>query len=201
MTDSYNCSDPSSLTDGFFVIAKSYYVHGDKVYYYCKQNFYLEGNPIRECSGYTGNWTGSSPTCTAEPTTATTTTTEATSTDPWVYMSAGLSGFLALFLILCLIAIIIRFCVKVCRQTKRKMGNQEEIVTGCCFFCCTDCENACKKHIQKIEKKKYRSAGIQSMIDLGPPPPAVHVPRKVAVDVPGWKPSKNPYRPNNTSTN
>ena len=74
MTDSFNCSDPTTaISNGFFVIAKSYYVHGDKIYYYCKQDYFLEGNPIRECDGNTGNWTGATPECTAEATTTTTT--------------------------------------------------------------------------------------------------------------------------------
>ena len=70
----YNCSDPSALSNGYFVIAKPYYVDGDRVYYYCQWTYFLQGNPIRECDGDTGNWTGKAPTCT---TTTTTSTTEA----------------------------------------------------------------------------------------------------------------------------
>lgn len=69
----YNCSDPPSLSKGYFVIAKPYYVDGDRVFYYCQWTYFLQGNPIRECDGDTGNWTGSAPTCS----TTTTTTTEA----------------------------------------------------------------------------------------------------------------------------
>nr|XP_022302826.1 uncharacterized protein LOC111110564 isoform X1 [Crassostrea virginica] len=131
----YNCSDPSALSNGYFVIAKPYYVDGDRVYYYCQWTYFLQGNPIRECDGDTGNWTGKAPTCT---TTTTTSTTEAP-VNEWVYMSISLSSFLALVFI-CLVSVaILKYCHILCRQRTRVKDDEEEVETGCCYTCCIHC--------------------------------------------------------------
>lgn len=140
----YNCSDPPSLSKGYFVIAKPYYVDGDRVFYYCQWTYFLQGNPIRECDGDTGNWTGSAPTC-STITTTTTTTTEAPVngliscmkywfgflwvvkknhdftklfffTKPeWIYMSISLSSFLALVFVCIVGVVILKYCYILCR--------------------------------------------------------------------------------------
>ena len=68
----YNCSDPNSVSNGYYVIDKSYYEHGDQVYFICFSTYSLNGNPTLTCDGLTGNWSGTYPTCTSSTTTTTT---------------------------------------------------------------------------------------------------------------------------------
>ena len=68
----YNCSDPNSVSNGYYVIDKSYYQDGDQVYFICFSTYSLNGNPTLTCDGLTGNWSGTYPTCTSSTTTTTT---------------------------------------------------------------------------------------------------------------------------------
>ena len=65
----YNCSDPYSVSNGYYVIDKSYYEDGDQVYFICFSTYSLNGNPTLTCDGSTGSWSGTYPTCTSSATT------------------------------------------------------------------------------------------------------------------------------------
>ncbi|XP_062607174.1 protein lev-9-like [Saccostrea cucullata] len=74
------CSSPTSVSNGFYVIAKVTYQSGDYVAYYCKMGYELDGNQIRWCDGASGAWNGTTPKCTqVTTTTIITTTAESTS--------------------------------------------------------------------------------------------------------------------------
>lgn len=67
----YKCSDPNSVSNGYYVIDKSYYEDGDQVYFICFSTYSLNGNPTLRCDGSTGSWSGTYPTCTSTTTTTT----------------------------------------------------------------------------------------------------------------------------------
>lgn len=83
----YNCSDPSSVSNGYYVVDKTYYENGDQVYFICFSDYSLNGNPTLTCDGATGNWSGTYPICSS--TTTTTTTTAAPDYEGTLYSKSG----------------------------------------------------------------------------------------------------------------
>ncbi|XP_048741496.2 uncharacterized protein LOC125655294 [Ostrea edulis] len=209
----YNCSDPNGISNGYFVIAKPYYVDGDRIYYYCGWTYFLQGNPIRECDGDTGNWTGSAPICSTTTTTASTTTTTTESPlNEWLYMSIGLSGFLALIFVCIVGLVILKYCQILCRQFTRAKYEEEEVETGCCYTCCIHCcTSGCRRcyHTNNITppptqvpKPAVRSLSIQTGNQKELRLEEVVTTKKVAKELKDyWRPHKNEIRRNNQSTN
>ncbi|XP_062607176.1 uncharacterized protein LOC134268962 [Saccostrea cucullata] len=215
----YNCSDPSSASNGYFVIAKPYYVDGDRVYYYCEYSYFLQGNPIRECDGDTGNWTGKAPTCTATTTTITTTT--AAPVNEWLYMSIGLSTFLIVVFVCIVAMVILKYCHILCRQKTRVRDDEEEVETGCCYICCLHCCTlGCRRCFpsnnitsqpapefppQSPEQSPVPSMKSMSMQTESPVRLKLHEvvsSKRVAKELKNyWKPHKHDIRANNQSTN
>ena len=74
MPGSFNCSDPDSVTNGYYLFDKSTYGDGDQVYFICYDGYSMNGSPVLTCDGATGNWTGNAPICSSTTTTLTTTT-------------------------------------------------------------------------------------------------------------------------------
>lgn len=211
----YNCSDPPSLSKGYFVIAKPYYVDGDRVFYYCQWTYFLQGNPIRECDGDTGNWTGSAPTCSTITTTTTTTTTEAP-VNEWIYMSISLSSFLALVFVCIVGVVILKYCYILCRQKTRVKDDEEEVETGCCYTCCIHCISSGCRGCFPVRKNSPRPTpqppspkpSLRSVsIQAGSSPSTLKLEevvttKKVAKELRNyWKPHMHDIRQNNQSTN
>ncbi|KAK3102745.1 hypothetical protein FSP39_013610 [Pinctada imbricata] len=143
---SFNCSQPSSISNGYFVVAKAYYENGDTLYYVCNTNYYVNGNPLITCDGSTGNWTGTTPSC---QTTTTTTATDPTD-EAWLWLAIALACLIGLLLLLILIVCLVKYCYNLCRRrssrvTDIKKDYDEYVETGCCYSCCGLCCRGCCK--------------------------------------------------------
>ncbi|XP_056001141.1 uncharacterized protein LOC130048450 [Ostrea edulis] len=217
----YNCSDPVSISNGYYVVDKSYYENGDQVYFICNSDYSLSGNPLLTCDGTTGNWSGNYPSCSSTTTTSTTTTP---ANEEWVYVGVGLISFLGLLFLLIILLLLIKVCYRLCRKWSRVSalhGIDEQVEVGCCFACCNRCCLKCCKCCQddsniikvKTRPKVKKPKQIPKETYISPPPasvisedraestaPAPRIEVKPAKEIAVWKPHSHPVRKINTST-
>ncbi|XP_062607188.1 uncharacterized protein LOC134268977 [Saccostrea cucullata] len=217
----YNCSDPNSIPNGYYVIDKTYYQEGDQVYFICHSSYILEGNPTFTCDGTTGNWSGTYPTCSSSTTTSTTTTTPAN--EEWFYVGVGVTSFLGLLLSLLVLLLCVKFCYRLCRKRSRVSalhGINEEVELGCCYACCArcclKCCKCCRNDTDVIPRNTPRTRqpkqSIKQTYDSSPVLTfaseegsiSTHMMQKkeikTAKEIIAWKPHSNPLRNINTST-
>ncbi|XP_061178919.1 uncharacterized protein LOC133187532 [Saccostrea echinata] len=217
----YNCSDPSSISNGYYVVDKTYYVDGDQVYFVCHSSYTLNGNPVFTCDGTTGNWSGTYPTCSS-----TTTTTAAPDYEEWLYVGIGVISFIGLILLLILLLLFLKYCLRLCRKWSRVSalhGINEQVEIGCCYACCTRCclkcwsccqesgdvinETGTKSKAKQVPKQNYTSSNSNSVsviseetVETSVTPSLIKREVKPARELNTWMPHTHGVRNNNTST-
>nr|XP_022302449.1 uncharacterized protein LOC111110305 [Crassostrea virginica] len=216
----YNCSDPNSVSNGYYVIDKSYYEDGDQVFFICFSTYSLNGNPTLKCDGSTGSWPGTYPTCTS----SSTTTTAAPEYEEWLYVGIGTISFLGLLLLLLLIVLFIKVCLRICSKSSRVRslrGTDNWTEVGCCYYsctrCCVNCWSCCQdntdvikvndykqnqKEIKNIPKSNYTvsTQNTVSLISGETTPSLVRKGMMPAKELNSWMPHSHNVRNNNTST-
>ncbi|XP_022302561.2 uncharacterized protein LOC111110374 [Crassostrea virginica] len=215
MSGSFNCSDPVSVTNGYYLFDKSTYGDGDQVYFICYDGYSMNGSPLLTCDGATGNWTGNPPICSSTTTTLTTTTA---ATQEWMYVSVGLISFLGLLILLISFLVCILLCYKLCRQKskvtalrgneERLRGIEERLDVGCCYTCCTRCCLRCCRcchddHPNVSPQPPLTSSSPTSVFleDRSMSTTKTFLKEvKPAKEIAEWKPFSNPLRKINTST-
>lgn len=220
----YNCSDPSGVSNGYYVIDKTYYENGDQVFFICHSSYSLEGNPTLTCDGATGNWSGTYPTCSA-----TTTTTDAPEYEEWLYVGIGTISFIGFLLLLLLLLLFLKLCLRLCSKSSRVNFHrdvEEMMEVGCCYYCCTRCCIKCwsccqgnndvmnvknfqpkHQHIKNNPKSGYtvatsapNSVSVMSGETLETTPSLVRKEVKPARELNAWVPHTHGVRNINTST-
>ncbi|XP_056001142.1 uncharacterized protein LOC130048451 [Ostrea edulis] len=219
----YNCSDPSSVSNGYYVVDKTYYENGDQVYFICYSDYSLNGNPTLTCDGATGNWSGTYPICSS--TTTTTTTTAAPDYEEWLYVGIGVISFVGFLLLLLVLLLFLKYCIHLCRKRSRVSalhGIDEQVEVGCCYVCCIRCcikcwtccqersdvikvKEATPKEAKKVPKHNYTTstANSVSMISedtMETTPSLIRKEVKPARELNSWMPHTHGVRNINTST-